>query len=623
MQFLNPNALYLLISVPIVILLYFLKLRRETVKVPSIILWMTAVEDMKANVPFQRFRKNLLLPLQLLFLISAILGLARPAYVRESRISQHTVLIIDVSASMQSVEDDKTLFEIAKSDALKMVDEMPESGQMMLVSGSLYPSIISPFTQDKFKLRNEIENISPTDSTSNLKKAIDLALSSSQEIQGAEIIVLTDRNSITQSEITSQVEGSIRYIRYEKGNRNIAITRFDVSRNRTNRDKYQTFVEVQNFDEKPHDVLVWLLIDGYRIQSDSANLKGKERREFVFSFEDDRFDGKVLEIRLENEDLLSVDNSVYSILHKFEKQRVLVVSDTRNLFLEQVLLTNPDVEFRQIRLNQYIGMAGYDVALFYKVVPYKIPDGNVLFVYPEKSLPFMRIISKDEVVSVVSVNRTIPIMRDVDLGDLKVKESLVYEMPPWGIPLVESTSLPLIWFGKWRRRKGIIFVFDAFNPRISRLVLKRDFPILMAQCLEWFGKANRTINPDQVKAGSVVEISVPNFSEVEKVIIDVPEGPKHVLSADESSVVFDDTYNTGVYQVYADNQLIGKFSVNLLNEDESNLIRTSKSKQPAKKPTSDLSSFKESYHEVWHYLAVIALATLVLEWWIYHRRVMF
>ena len=623
MRLLNPGALYLLISVPIVILLYFLKLRRQTIKAPSIILWMTAVEDMKANVPFRRFRKNLLLPLQLLFLTTAILGLARPAYVRESRLGQHTALIIDVSASMQSVEDGKSLLEMAQNDALKMVDEMPENGQMMLVEGSLHPSIVVPFTNNKSNLRNAIENISPTDYALDLKEAVDLALSSSQEIQETDIIVLTDRNFVDQSEITPQAEGSIKQIRYGKGNRNVAITRFDVSRKRTDRKKYQAFAEIQNFDEKPHDVLAWLLIDGHRIQSDSASLKGKERREFIFEFDDRGFDGKVLEIRLETEDSLSIDNSVHAILHKFEKQRVLVISDTRNLFLEQVLLTNPDVEFRQIKLNQYIGMAGYDVVLFYKVVPYKIPDGNILFVYPEKGLPFMRVLSKDENVSVVSVNPTRSIMRDVNLGDLKVKESLVYEMPPWSIPLVESTSSPLIWLGEWRSRKGIIFAFDAFNPRISRLVLTRAFPILMAQCLQWLGKANRTINPDQVKAGSVVEIQIPHFDEVEKVIIDAPGGRKHVLLADESSVMFGDTYKTGVYQVYADDdRLIGKFAVNLLDEDESNLIRTSEQKQLAKQNSSDVFSIKKSYHEVWHYLAIIALTILVLEWWIYHRRVL-
>ena len=622
MSLLNPKALYLLISIPIIILLYFLKLRRQTQKVPSIILWMTAFEDMKANVPFRRFRKNLLLPLQLLFLLAAILGLARPAYVRESRLGQHTVLIIDVSASMQSVEDGKSLFEMAQTDALKMVDEMPENGRMMLIKGSLHPSIILPFTHDKSDLRDKIQKTFPTDSTSNLKDAIDLALSSSQEIRGTEIIVLTDGNSVVQSEATVQSENSIKYVRYGKQNRNVAITRFDVSRKQANQKKYQAFVEVHNFDEKPHDVLVWLLIDGHRIQSDSATLKKKEHREFVFDFDDRGFDGKVLEIRLDTEDSLSVDNSVYAVLHKFEKQRVLVVSDKRNLFLEQVLLTNPDVEFRQIRRDQYIGMAGYDVALFYKIVPYKIPNGNILFVYPERSLPFMRIISKAKDVSVVSVNPTRSIMRDVDLDDLKVKESLVYEMPPWGVPLVESTSSPLIWLGEWGMRKGIIFAFDAFNPLLSRLVLMRAFPILMAQCLQWLGKSNRIISPDQLKTGSVVKISVPHFNEVEKVIIDAPGGRKYLLPADESFVVFGDTYKTGVYQVYADEQLIGKFAVNLLNADESNLIRTSKQKQPSRLTEFGSSSTKKSYYEVWHLMAIIALAALALEWWLYHRRVL-
>jgi len=620
MSFLNPNALYLFILIPIIILLYFLKLRRQTKVVSSIFFWMTAFEDMKANVPFQRFRKNLLLALQILFLLIVILGLARPAYIKESSLGPNSILIIDVSASMQSIEDGKTLLEIAKSKALKMIDEIPENGQMMLVEGSWQPSIILPFTHDSSKLRDEIEKISATDSTSNLDTAIELALSSTQEIQGSELIVLTDNNYVGQSEIPAQSDVSIRYIRYGKQNKNVAITGFDI-RNQEN--KYQTFVVIQNFDENARDVLLWLIIGGHRIQSYSGKIESQESRELIFNLEGKDFDGKVLEIRMEIKDSLKVDNSVYAILHKFERQKLLVVSDTRNVFLEKVLLTNPEVEFTSIKRNQYIGMSGYDVALFYKVVPDKIPDRNAIFVYPQKSLPFMRIISKDEDVSLTNINLAKSIMRDIELLALRVKESLVYEMPSWGIPLIESTSSPLIWLGEWRKRKGIIFAFDAFNPKISQLVVKRSFPILMAKCLQWLGKSGGRINPDLIKAGNTVEISVSNFEEIENIIIHTPDKSKVFLPANESSLIFEETSKAGIYQVYADSEFIGNFAVNLLDEKESNLIRFSEEKQTEKNKENTTISIKKSYREFWRIFAIIALAILALEWWVYHRRVSF
>ena len=64
---LSPAQWALFSAVPIgIVLLYFLKLRREPVEVPSTYLWARTVEDLHVNSLFQRIRQNLLLLLQLL-----------------------------------------------------------------------------------------------------------------------------------------------------------------------------------------------------------------------------------------------------------------------------------------------------------------------------------------------------------------------------------------------------------------------------------------------------------------------------------------------------------------------------------------------------------------------------
>jgi len=51
---------------PLILLLYFLKLRRTPIEVPSTYLWTRTLEDLHVNSIWQRLRNSLLLLLQLL-----------------------------------------------------------------------------------------------------------------------------------------------------------------------------------------------------------------------------------------------------------------------------------------------------------------------------------------------------------------------------------------------------------------------------------------------------------------------------------------------------------------------------------------------------------------------------
>ena len=98
--FLNPWALALAALAGGIVLLYILKLRRVKVPVSSTLLWERSVQDFKANAPWQRLRRNLLMILQIIAILFLAIALARPFVFGTALTGGRTVIVLDTSSSM-------------------------------------------------------------------------------------------------------------------------------------------------------------------------------------------------------------------------------------------------------------------------------------------------------------------------------------------------------------------------------------------------------------------------------------------------------------------------------------------------------------------------------------------
>ena len=123
---------------PLILTLYFLKLRRTPLEVPSTYLWTKTIEDLHVNSIWQRLRNSLLLLLQILLVLLLILACLGPGCRGEKLLGNRFIFLIDQSASMSAVDmpSGETRLEFAKNEVSKLIDSMGADDTAMVISFS-------------------------------------------------------------------------------------------------------------------------------------------------------------------------------------------------------------------------------------------------------------------------------------------------------------------------------------------------------------------------------------------------------------------------------------------------------------------------------------------------------
>lgn len=617
-SFLKPLYLYLLFLIPLLLLLYMLRLKRKIQVVSSCILWEQDIEDIKANTPFQRLRKNILLPLQILFLILVIFALGRPFWQIEGEAAENIILIIDGSASMKANDIEPSRFEAAKSTAIKMIEELGDERRMMIIEAKTLPKIAVNLTKDKMQLRKVIDKMSPTDALSDLENAIRLALSIAEDVKRSSIVILSDGVANLSDEL-EKITMEIQFVSFgKKDSDNVGITAFEVERSSSEPSKIQAFIALENFGSmEKQNISLELYHDANLIDIREFSLSSKERRSFVF----DRIDYAegVLKATIDVNDNLIADNSAYHILREDKPSKILLVSKG-NLFIQEAIKSFSNVEFTYQDLTNYPIEKGYDLIILDNFIPKELPSKNLMLINPEENLPYGKLLSKTDKPKIIDWDRDNPIMRFVDLSNLSVDKSFNYEMPSWMQPLAESDMGTLIWTGENAGNRLIILPFEI-RPGISNnFPLLSTFPIFMANAINWLLDSENGYSQRQFRTGKPLKINMPEALLGQNINIKKPNGHEEKFQINDRIFVFDDTDEVGVYSITGDD-FSRKFAINLLDESESNIEPKEKLQLGNQELASSTIAITRT-RELWSILILIALVILSVEWWAYHRRVL-
>jgi len=645
------------LTVPVLVLLYFLKLRRQEVPVSSTLLWKQAIQDLQVNAPFQRLRNNLLLWLQLAALLIAAFCLWQPV-VRTTQTEEKTaILLIDQSASMGAREaEGQTRLDLAKEQARTFIDNLTDRSKAMIIAFGERARVVAPFTTDKQALRQQLDRIVQTDSGSQLGEALQLAeaystrqvistgagdLTPESPTQPAEMILFSDGRIQDASQLVLR-RGGLQIARTGRATDNVGIIGLEAKRNYERPEILNVFATVANFGDEAVRSDVTLKIDGRLVGAGEIALgpappddarasttgpasASGESNTGAIPFELVHDGGGMLEIEIVRPDALAADNRAWAVVQPPRNLEVWLISEG-NYFLKRILNCLPLRKMETIDASAFArhpekyvrdGKLPCDVAVLDRCSPDKLPVGNYLFFGAVPKAEDVKETGLVEHEYIYDWSDQHPVLRHVLLNSLRVNKWRRMELPKRAVRLVEGETTPVIAAVSSGASRYLVVAFDLYD---SNWPLQLSFPVFVYNAIQFLA-GSVTEGPSQsIRPGQAVSIPVPPGAE--RLTVRRPDGRSEVLPTEDRQVAyFGETGRLGVYGVEPAIQGHESFAVNLFNANESN-IRPNPHLAIGADAVAPSQTIRRENVPLWPWLLLAATAVLLVEWYVYNRRVM-
>ena len=604
MNFLSPEALAFAVTLPVVVVFYLLKRRRVARLVSSTVLWQRFLNETQANSPFQKLRHNWLLIIQLILLALAVFALTRPYFAGKMESGRFLVVVLDVSASMQSTDVSPNRLGQAKVEIGKLIDGMYDSDEMVLIlSGGVTEVRQSP-TSAKPVLRSALGQAQATDSPTRLLDAIKLAQNLIRNRLKAEVHLFSD--GISSDLDTFELQDlNLVYHRVGESGDNLGIVSLEVRPHPEQANQQAIFATIGNASTNTLASDVSLFFGEELVGSRRVSVGPTNTASLVFVASQQT--KGVFRMQLNSDDALAVDNtgSVLSLPRR-DVKALLVTSG--NVFLEKALRSVPKLDLT-VAGTLTDPDPSADVVILDAVQPRAWPSGNVLAIHTQ-STNWFRPSGTLEAPPIVDWKSTHALLRFVNFDNVQLAKAMNATLPTWMTPLVESPSAPMLAAGEHDGQRA---VWVGFNPLDSTWPLRVSFPIFIANAMDWLSPEVGT----SLRAGESFAIRMAD--EESTVTVTLPNGSEETTETTANGeLIFANTFQQGVYRaVLGANEVT--FCVNLLDASES-AIGPREELQLGEYGRVEATVQLDADKEAWRWIAILCLGFLMFEWWFYHRR---
>ena len=667
MGFISPTiaAIAAAVTLPALISLYFLKLKRKRMVIPSTLLWQRAVQDLQVNAPFQKIKNNLLLWIQLLLLLLLLFAFARPTQNAFASPGERVVIVIDHSASMNAMDaDGASRLEAAKKRALEVVDNLDAGGSDSAGAGAMVIAyahrtvVLQDFTTDLARVRNAIKGIEATDQKSHLDSAIAAVEPHARQGGGEDklyVHVFSDgRVSKSTDEPLSLANAEVRYHRLGASSAsgdNLAIASLSARRDLEKPQLVQVYARLANYSDQPITTNVRFMADDRVLSTQKVTVPAVSQTapapgvlpppgETGLTFDMTWLGDALITIRHDHEDLLEADDTARMLLSPSRELRVLMVT-TGNGYLElacqaagieNLVQMAPDQFEKQdpkrLRRGGWDDAAvagasgaageGFDVIVFDRYAPKDTPLINSLYfgvVPPLEGLE--RKDTRPDSPSnelITQWDRSSELLRNVELSDIPLRRPGRLVVPVDGTVLAIGREGPVMAEVTRDAVRHVVVSFDIYESLWPHRI---SFPVFIKNALPTLGLDGNTQEAgiDYLTGENAVVLA---DSEIDTLSY---TGPALIAGRSLGTTFTVDAFpRVGLYETKADVPTRYKqLAVNLLDTQESD-PRIAETLSIGTSSQAQQAQAVEIRKEIWPWFVWGALAVLLLEWTVYTRR---
>lgn len=643
MLLLAPTAAIVgaLLTVPALVALYLLKMRRRPVRVSVLAHWPAAGRDAQANTPLAMIRPSWLLLLHALILGLLLIAAGRPALRSAAGTSGDRVyLLIDVSASMDARDEagGPTRLERALERAGAMGENLLRAGgrRVAVVEVGATPRVVEGLTGSRAALRDAITRVAQRDEPADLGAAVALVRAvgaGEDEAAGLPSVVLFSDGAFHADERGAGVPAGVRFERVgpAPGTRaiNAGIVAFAARRDVSDPGTLRVFLEVLSTDPAGSGVPLAIALDGRVLDRRTIEVPpaGDSPGRAAVSLGIPGVGGGVLTATISRDDALASDNLAALDIRPPARPAAWIVSpeggrptagragslllrDTlEELRLRSITDLTPEAYAQRVASE---GFEGVDFIIFDRAAPTTTPPRPTLRFGGSPELDGFELIEgrTPGASGVLLWAREHPLLRYVALDALVLADApalRVDESREDLRVLARGPGGPLLVLVD---RAGVRHLLASFDLSRSNWPLLPGFPVFLAGATDFLTLAGERSEGLSVRTGESVELRATGAGRL------TLGGPAS-LAADAPGpgpVRVGPFARAGVYVVRGPTEARA-VCVNLLDDLESSLASPEALRVGAREVATGQGV--REVREVWWWFVAAALVLLGAEWFVY------